>query len=63
LGLGYDDLKVIEAHTFLTAVASGIPAEPNFKSACDVAHVQQTIIRSWESERWEPVSYELPRTA
>jgi predicted dehydrogenase len=60
LGLGYDDLKVIEAHTFLTAVATGVPAEPNFKSACDVAQVQQAIIRSWESERWETVSYELP---
>jgi predicted dehydrogenase len=62
-GLSYDDLKVIEAHTFLTAVASGTPAEPGFKSACEVAQVQQAIIRSWESERWESVSYELPVTA
>jgi predicted dehydrogenase len=63
LGLSYDDLKVIEAHTFLKSVASGIPAEPDFKSACEVAQVQQAIIRSWDSERWEPVSYELPVAA
>jgi predicted dehydrogenase len=60
LGLGYDDLKVIEAHTFLTSVASGTPAEPDFRSACDVAQVQRAIIRSWESGRWETVSYALP---
>jgi predicted dehydrogenase len=60
LGLGYDDLKVIEAYAFLTSIAEHTPAEPNFKSACDVANVQRAIIRSWESERWETVSYELP---
>jgi predicted dehydrogenase len=60
LGLGYDDLKVIEAHTFLTSVASGTSAEPNFKSACAVAQVQQAMIRSWKTERWESVSYSLP---
>ena len=60
LGLGYDDLKVIEAHTFLTSIAERTPIEPNFKSACEVAKVQQAIIRSWESERFETVSYELP---
>jgi predicted dehydrogenase len=60
LGLGYDDLKAIEAHTFLGAVASGTRAEPDFKSACDVAQVQNAMIRSWDTERWESVSYALP---
>jgi predicted dehydrogenase len=63
LGLGYDDLKVIEAHTFLTSIASARRAEPDFKSACDVAQVQAAIMRSWESERWETVSYALPVAA
>lgn len=57
LNLGYDDLKVIEAYTFLEAVASGKSAEPGFKEAADVAHVQQAVIRSWESETWESVNY------
>jgi hypothetical protein len=61
--LGYDDLKVIEAHTFLTSIASATRAEPAFKSACDVAQVQAAIMRSWESEHWETVSYALPVTA
>ena len=63
LGLGYDDLKVIEAHTFLTSIASATRAEPDFKSACDVAQVQAAIMRSWESAHWETVSYALPVTA
>ena len=60
LGLGYDDLKAIEAHTFLTSIAGGVAAEPNFKSACDVARVQDAIVRSWQSEGWESVEYDMP---
>jgi predicted dehydrogenase len=63
LGLGYDDLKVIEAFTFLSSVAERVRAEPDFKSACDVANVQQAIIRSWESECWETVSYSSQQSA
>jgi hypothetical protein len=36
LGLGYGDLKVIEAHILLAAVANGLPAEPDFQSKCEV---------------------------
>jgi predicted dehydrogenase len=59
-GLGYDDLKVIEAYTFLSSVASGRRAEPDFASARDVALVQQAMIRSWDSEHWETVADDLP---
>jgi predicted dehydrogenase len=58
LNLGYDDLKVIEAYTFLSSVVSGKQATPGFAEALAVAHVQQAIIRSWESQRWEAVAYE-----
>ena len=57
-GLGYDDLKVIEAYNFLTSVASGKQGEPGFAEALAVARVQQAIMRSWESERWEAVDGE-----
>jgi predicted dehydrogenase len=55
VGLGYDDLKVIEAYNFLKSVASGELGEPSFAQAWAVAKVQQAILRSWESERWERV--------
>ncbi|MDQ4077485.1 MAG: Gfo/Idh/MocA family oxidoreductase, partial [Chloroflexota bacterium] len=58
LNLGYDDLKVIEAHHFLTSIVTGEQGQPGFAEARAVANVQQAIMRSWESMRWEPVAYQ-----
>jgi predicted dehydrogenase len=55
IGLGYDDLKTIEAYQFLKAVATGQQGEPGFSEALAVANVQTAIQRSWISERWEMV--------
>lgn len=55
VNLGYDDLKVIEAHTFLESVVSGVQGEPGFAEALAVATVQQAIVRSWDSGGWEQV--------
>ncbi len=55
IGLGYDDLKVIEAHKFLQSVATGVQGEPGFAQALGVAKVQAAMARSWESDRWEAV--------
>ena len=55
IGLGYDDLKVIEAHQFLQSVARQEQGEPGFAEALAVAQVQAAILRSWETERWEEV--------
>lgn len=56
--IGYDDTKVIEAHQFLESIVSGVQGEPGFREALAVARVQEAVIRSWDSERWEPVTYE-----
>jgi predicted dehydrogenase len=53
--LGYEDLKVIEAVEFLTAVREGRPFEPGFEAAARVAAVLDAMIRSWSTERWEDV--------
>jgi predicted dehydrogenase len=55
VGLGYDDLKVIEAHQFLQTVASGEQGEPGFSEALAVAGVLSAIERSWDSGKWEDV--------
>jgi predicted dehydrogenase len=57
-GLGYEDLKVIEAHQFLKSIAEDKPGEPGFREALAVATVQSAIQRSWQSERWENVATE-----
>lgn len=54
-GLGYDDLKAIEAYNFLQSIATHQQGAPGFAEALAVANVQQAIIRSWESARWEAV--------
>ena len=54
-GLGYDDLKTIEAHNFLQSVVSETQGEPGFGEALRVAEVLAAVMRSWESERWERV--------
>ena len=55
LGLGYEDLKVIEAYEFLKSVAEGQQGTPGFSEALAVANVQTAVERSWETERWETV--------
>ena len=55
IGLGYDDLKTIEAHQFLQSVATGEQAEPGLRQALRVAEVQSAMQRSWDSSRWENV--------
>ena len=53
--IGYEDLKVIENHEFLTAVATGVQHEPGFAEAVDYVSFQDTWLRSCESGSWETV--------
>ncbi|MCS6846068.1 MAG: Gfo/Idh/MocA family oxidoreductase [Caldilineales bacterium] len=55
LNLGYDDLKTIEAYHFMHTIATGRQGEPGFAQALAVARVQQAMLRSWDSGRWEAV--------
>jgi predicted dehydrogenase len=54
--IGYEDLKVIEGHEFLHAVATGEQHQPGFDEAIDYVSVQSALIRSWDSGQWEDVS-------
>ncbi len=55
-GLGYEDMKVIEACHFLKAVAAGETCPPDFADALAVAEVHAAMIRSWDSGAWEDVT-------
>jgi hypothetical protein len=55
VGLGYDHLKTIEVYRFLDSVVHGRQSPPGFDEIAQVAEVQDAIIRSWESGRWEGV--------
>ena len=54
-GIGLEDLIAIEDLVFLQSLAGGAPFRPSFAEAVDVVSVQQALIDSWSSERWEPV--------
>jgi predicted dehydrogenase len=53
--IGYEDMKIIEALEFLKSVTAGRRHRPDFGDALATASVAATMVRSWESERWEDV--------
>ena len=55
IGLGYEDLKTIEAFEFLRSIVDGVQRAPSFEDAVKLADVQTAMIRSWESGHWEAV--------
>ena len=60
IGLGYDDLKTIEAAQFLQSIVDGQQGEPGLDDAAAVARVLDAIAHSWSSERWETVTVPDP---
>jgi predicted dehydrogenase len=53
--IGFEDLVAIEDFELLQAIARGEPYSPSFEDAVRVVEVQDAVIRSWESGRWEDV--------
>jgi len=54
-GLGYDDLKTIEAYHFMRSIIDGKQRSPSFADALAVAEVQAAAAKSWDSGSWEDV--------
>jgi predicted dehydrogenase len=54
--MGYDDLRTIEAHRFLDAIAAGEQREPGVSEMVRVARVLEAIERSHQTGQWETVS-------
>jgi predicted dehydrogenase len=55
ISMGYDDLKVVEAATFLQSVVDGEQREPGVREALAAARVVAAMERSAASGQWEPV--------
>jgi predicted dehydrogenase len=53
--MGYDDLKVIEAHLFLESIADGVQREPGVREIDAAARAIDAMVRSADSGRWEDV--------
>jgi 3-dehydroquinate synthetase len=52
---------VIEEFEFLSSLANERRHEPGFAEAIDYVSVQDAMLRSWQSERWETVERLSPR--
>ncbi|MFM7829894.1 MAG: Gfo/Idh/MocA family protein [Actinomycetota bacterium] len=53
--IGFEDLVAIEDLNFMNSLVTGERFSPGFKEAVDVVSVQQALINSWTSRKWEPV--------
>jgi predicted dehydrogenase len=53
--MGYDDLKVTEAYTFLTSVAEDRQREPGMREIVSAMRVVEAMDRSCDSGGWEAV--------
>ena len=53
--IGFEDLVTIEDYEFCSAVAEARAFEPGFEQALAWAQVQDALLRSVQSERWEEV--------
>lgn len=53
--IGFEDLIAIEDHEFCGAVSAGRAYEPGFEQALAWAAVQEALLRSSETKRWEQV--------
>ncbi len=56
IGLGYDDLKALEAFRFLESLYHNRPHTPSVADALRVAEVQHAAVRSWQDNRWADVT-------
>jgi predicted dehydrogenase len=50
--MGYDDLKVVEAHNFLRSIADGVPHGPTLDDAVHCAAALDAMARSAERGTW-----------
>ena len=52
IAMGYDDLKVIEAHRLLLSIATGEPQGATIEDALKVAEIIEAMTESAGSRRW-----------
>ena len=55
LGIGYLDIKIIECHQFIKAVAERAQASPNFYDGWRIARICEAVVESAERHGWVEV--------
>jgi predicted dehydrogenase len=60
ISMGYDDLKVTEAHKFLTSIAEDRQWEPGMREIVSAMRVIEAMDRSCATDRWEKIEEPKP---
>lgn len=60
IGMGFDDLKVIEAWQFLTSVTTGRQVAPSIKDALYAARVNRAAAASAQDGQWHQTGHRQP---
>jgi predicted dehydrogenase len=55
IGVGYLDIKIIECHEFMQAIAERRPGAPNFRDGYRIARICDALLESAELQRWVEV--------
>ena len=55
IGLGYEDMKIIEVYELLDALANNEPTYPDFKEGWKVCQDIDAVLLSGEEGRWVSV--------
>jgi predicted dehydrogenase len=56
IGLGYNDLKIIEAHELIEGIAADRPLYPDFRAGFETCRVIDAMLRSADERRWVSVA-------
>ena len=55
IGLGYENIKIIEMYHFIKSIVEGKQGKPGFSEALALAEVQDAMMNSWKTRSWESV--------
>ena len=55
LGLGYTEIKIVEAHKFIKAIVDGKQISPSFEDGYNIELIGEAAFKSASSGRWEKV--------
>jgi predicted dehydrogenase len=52
VAMGYDDLKVVEAHRLVESISTGVPHGATIEDAVVTAELVDAMVRSHDERRW-----------
>lgn len=58
LGIGFSEIKIIECHDFIKAIADNTEASPNFEDGYKIVVISDSVIKSANKREWIKIKFE-----